>query len=109
MRRLAFTALALGLFALPALAQDYSFVVANNANQDIVTIEVSEDGENWAPFNIGDGIPSGESAKLVWGESTKDSNCEWQFRATFTGGDTVNSDYVDFCQENVVISFNFGE
>jgi hypothetical protein len=109
MRRIAFTALALGLFALPALANDYRFTVANNANQDIVKIEVSEDGENWAPFNIGSGIPSGESAELVWAESTNDSGCEWQFRATFTGGDTLNSDYVDFCQEGVVISFEFPE
>lgn len=107
MRRIVSAALALGLFALPALADDYRFTVANNANQDIVGIEVSEDGESWAPFDIGDGIPSGESAELVWAESTSDSDCNWQFRATFSGGDTLSSDWVDFCQDNVVISFSF--
>lgn len=109
MRRIALTALALGLLSLPVLADDYTFTVANNANQDIVKIEVSEDGESWAPFNIGSGIPSGESAELVWDESTNDSDCNWQFRATFSGGDTLASDWVDFCQEDVVISFEFGE
>lgn len=109
MRRIAFTALVLGLFALPAVAGDYSFKVENNSDQRIVKVEVSEDGSSWAPFDIGRGIASGETAELVWDESTNDSDCEWQFRATFSGGDTLASDWVNFCEDDVVISFEFDE
>ena len=109
MRRFALSAIALGLFSLPAFASDYTFTVENNADQRIVKIEVSEDGESWAPFDIGGGIPSGKSVELVWDSSTEGSDCEWQFRATFSGGDVLGSDWVDFCQENVVINFQFDE
>lgn len=112
MRQLAvtsFTAIAFGLLSLPGLAADYSFTVANNADQKIVKIEVSEDGKSWGPFDIGSGIPSGESAQLNWAESTNNSGCEWMFRATFSGGDVLDSDYVDFCEDDVVISFDFAE
>jgi hypothetical protein len=109
MRRIVLSALVLGLFSLPALASDYTFTVENNADQRIVKIEVSEDGESWAPFDIGKGIPSGESAELVWDSSTDESDCEWQFRATFSGGDVLGSDWVDFCEDDVVINFSFDE
>ncbi len=97
----------LALAATPALAEDYSFAVGNNANQRIVTIEVSEDDASWAPFDIASGIASGGSAELVRDQSTNASNCEWRFRATFEGGDTLDSDGVDFCEDDVVISFEF--
>lgn len=100
-------AAALALAAASALADDYTFEVQNNSDQRIVDIEVSEDGESWAPFDIGRGIPSGETVELVWDQSTDGSDCEWQFRATFEGGYTADSDWIDFCQEGVVIEFDF--
>jgi len=106
MLRLAF-ATAFALAALPAVATDYTFTVENNANQRIVEIEVSEDDASWAPFDIGSGIASGASAELVWDQSTEGSDCAWKFRATFEGGDTLYSDWVDFCEDEVVISFEF--
>lgn len=109
MRRIVLSVFVLGLVSLPALASDYTFTVENNADQRIVKIEVSEDGESWAPFDIGKGIASGQSAELVWDESTNGSDCEWQFRATFSGGDVLASDWVDFCQDDVVLSFEFEE
>ena len=109
MRRIVLPLIALGLFSPVALASDYTFTVENNADQRIVKIEVSDDGEDWGPFDIGKGIPSGESAELVWDSSTDESDCEWQFRATFSGGDVLGSDWVDFCEDDVVISFEFPE
>jgi len=90
-----------------AMADDYSFTVTNNADQRIVSIDVSEDGKSWAPFDIGRGIRSGDSVLMVWDESTDSSDCNWLFRATFKGGDVLDSDWVDFCEEDVVISFDF--
>ncbi|MBD8527917.1 hypothetical protein [Pseudomarimonas arenosa] len=107
-RRLLAYCLALAMFS-PAIADDYRFTVSNNSDQDIVRIEVSEDGESWAPFDIGSGIPAEESAVLVWDESTDDSNCEWRFRATFEEGYVAYSDSIDFCEEGVVIEFDFDE
>lgn len=100
-------ACAISLCALPAMAEDYTFTVSNNSDQRIVKIEVSEDGESWAPFNIGGGIPAGESAELVWDESTNDSDCEWQFRATFQEGYVAGSDWINFCEDEVNIEFDF--
>lgn len=97
----------LALSAAPAFADDYTFQVENNSDQRIVRIEVSEDGESWGPFDIGRGIASGDTVDLVWDQSTNDSDCEWQFRATFEGGYTADSDWIDFCQDDVVIQFDF--
>lgn len=106
MRRMTL-ALAAALCALPAMAGDYTFGVANNSDQRIVHIEVSEDGESWAPFDIGRGIPAGDTVELVWDESTNDDDCEWQFRATFEEGYVADSDWIDFCEADVVIEFDF--
>lgn len=95
--------------ALPAAAEDYTFHVENNSDQDIVDVEVSEDGKRWGYFDIGDGIASGDTSELVWDSSTDDSDCEWQFRATFEEGYVAYSDWVDFCEDEVVISFDFDE
>lgn len=108
MRRVLFAAVLMAAFTTPAFA-DYRFTVHNNSDQDIVKIEVSEDGESWGPFNIGDGIPSEGSAELVWDESTDNSGCEWLFRATFEEGYVANSDTINFCEEGVEINFDFNE
>ncbi len=99
--------LILSLFSFSAVAEEYTFVVENNADQRIVGIEVSEDGEEWAYFDIGRGIPSGESVTLAWDESTNGSDCEWMFRAKFSGGDVLESDWVNFCEDDVVMTFEF--
>jgi len=106
MRRLSQVA-ALLLTTAPAFADEYTFTVENNADQRIVGIEVSEDGKQWLPFDIGKGIAAGKSSLLAWDESTDASDCNWLFRATFTGGDVLESDWIDFCEEDVVVNFEF--
>lgn len=98
---------AASLVALPAAADDYTFHVSNNTDQRIVKIEVSEDGKSWGPFDIGRGIAAEDTVEMVWDESTDGSDCEWQFRATFEGGYVADSDWIDFCEDEVVIEFDF--
>lgn len=85
---------------------EYTFDVHNNSDQAIVTIEVSEDGETWREFDIGDGIASEATETLVWDASTDEGNCEWEFRATFEEGFVTPASAVDFCQEDITISFD---
>jgi len=107
MRRFVVSATLLALLSFSAIAGDYQFTVNNNSDQRIVKIEVSEDDESWAPFSIGRGIPAEKSMVLEWAESTNNSDCEWRFRATFEGGFVAYSDWIDFCQQGVVIDFDF--
>lgn len=105
MRTILFAVLA--LFAASAAAESYQFTVTNNSDTDIVRIEVSEDDERWERFDIGSGIDSEDSAVLEWDASTNSRGCEWRFRATFRGGFVAYSDWVDFCEDDVVIEFDF--
>lgn len=88
-----------------ALANDYRFTVNNNTDTTIVAIQVSEDGKNWAPFNIGAGIPAGRSSELVWAEHTHDMDCVWQFVATFSDGSNSDQVAFDFCEEDLELEF----
>lgn len=99
-------AVVLSLSALSVAAAEYTFSVENNSDQRIVGIEVSEDGESWGPFEIGRGIPAGETVELAWDQSTNDGDCQWQFRATFEEGYVADSDWIDFCEDEVVIEFD---
>lgn len=106
MKRLAIaSAVALALLSTPALAE-YSFDVSNNSDQRIVTIEASSDGSDWGVFDIGSGIDSGDTMTLVWDSSTDDSNCEWEFRATFEEGYVSEASTLDFCDGDLVIEFD---
>ena len=97
----------LALAALPFSASaEYSFDVQNNTDSAIVALEVSEDGKKWGKFNIGKGIRSGATSKLVWDSSTDDSGCEWYFKAKFNDGTESEVTSFDFCEEDLVLEFN---
>lgn len=85
---------------------EYKFDVHNNSDQDIVTLEASQDGTTWGEFDIGSGIPSGETSTLVWDSSTDDGNCEWEFRATFAEGYVSPASTLDFCEDELTIEFD---
>lgn len=91
--------------ALPVHAE-YSFEVENNTDWRIVALEASEDGKSWGKFDIGRGIASGDSTTLVWGEHTDDSGCEWYFRAQYSDGTWSEAAAFDFCEEDLVLSFD---
>jgi len=99
-------ALAFAALSSPALAE-YSFDVHNNSDQRIIALEASEDGSSWGEFNIGKGIPSGETMTLTWSEETDESGCEWDFRATFEEGYVSEASTLDFCDGDLQIDFDF--
>jgi hypothetical protein len=99
-------AIALAMLSSSAMAE-YSFDVTNNSDQRIIAIEASEDGSSWGHFDIGKGIPSGETMSLVWDSSTDDGNCEWSFRATFAEGHVSEPSVIDFCGDDLEIEFDF--
>jgi hypothetical protein len=98
-------ALALGSLIGTAHAEDYRFTVNNNSGSKIVAIQVSEDGRNWAAFDIGAGIPAGAKTELVWAEHTNDSGCIWQFVASFADGSKSDAVSFDFCEEDLEVEF----
>jgi hypothetical protein len=99
-------AFALAMLSTSAMAE-YTFAVSNNSDQRIVAIEASENGSSWGNFDIGRGIPSGETISLVWDSSTDDGNCEWAFRATFAEGYVSEPSVIDFCDGDLEIEFDF--
>ena len=67
--------LALSLTAavvLPRIAvaddDDYTFVLHNTTKQKITALMVSEDGEKWGKFDIGDGLKAGRLGKICLGQ-----------------------------------------
>lgn len=92
------------LIAAPVHAE-YSFEVLNSTDEDIVSLEASEDGRNWGEFDIGYGIESGDSRTLVWSRATDNSGCEWYFRATFSDDTTSRPKLFDFCEDDLVLEF----
>jgi hypothetical protein len=92
------SAMAMSLLPLPAHASDYYFYVENKSNSRIVKLEVSQDRRDWGFFDIGRGIGTGRSSRLVWDESTHNEECEQWIRARFADGSTSPPAKFDFCQ-----------
>lgn len=95
---------ALLAFAVTASA-DYKFKVHNNTDTAIKKILVSEDGEEFGYFNIGNGIKAGATVELVWAESTDGESCEQFFKAVFADGEESEAVQFDFCEEDVTLEF----
>lgn len=97
------------LVILPRFAvadeKEYSFKVHNTTEHKITELMVSEDGEKWGKFDIGDGIKPGESAKLVWDTKTNSQSCHQYFKAEFEDGSESNAKKFDFCEEDLELSF----
>ncbi len=99
------TLLALATFACIGSANAYDFTVTNSTEVKIVSIEVTEDGESWGPFDIGAGLAAGASTKITWAAHTDDSGCEWQVRAGYADGSESEPAEFDFCEEDLEIEF----
>jgi hypothetical protein len=104
--------LALSLIAavvLPRLTfaadDDYSFILHNTTEEKITALMVSEDGEKWGKFDIGDGLKPGDSAKFVWDKSTHNQECEQFVKAEFDGGKESKPVKHDFCKEGLELGF----
>lgn len=99
-------AAAVCLMSVPAFAEDeYSFKVTNNTDTKITKILVSEDGDEYGFFNIGNGIPAGKTVTLVWHSSTNGESCEQFFKAVFANGEESEPQKFDFCEDDVTLEF----
>ncbi|HKV38208.1 MAG TPA: hypothetical protein VJX67_03265 [Blastocatellia bacterium] len=97
--------ISLGTGLAQANDDSYSFKVHNNSKSTITAILVSEDGETYGKFDIGDGIPAGATVKLVWDKSTNGESCVQHFKAVFDDDTESTPTKFNFCEENLVIEF----
>lgn len=86
-------------------SQDYSFKIRNNTKHAIKQVLVSEDGQTWGQFDIGDGIPAGQTEEMVWDKSTNGESCKQWFKATFDNGEESEAVKFDFCEKGLVLEF----
>ena len=82
-----------------ANAEQWFFFVKNNSSSKIVKLEVKEKGGRWAGFVLNGGIGSGETAKVVWAESTNSQACNQYLSATFADGSKSLEKVYDFCKD----------
>lgn len=103
---LGLAALALAASPLPSVAADeYAFKVHNKTEQKIKQVLVSEDKKKWGKFDIGSGIDTGATVKLVWDKSTDDEACKQWVKAVYADGSESKPAKFDFCEEDLEIEF----
>ena len=93
------------LFCQSAQAESYKFKVENNGKLKITQLLVSEDGKKWNQFDIGKGIEAGESATMVWNESSNDQSCDQKVKAGYADGSESESAQFNFCEDNLELEF----
>ena len=86
--------------------EGYSFKLYNNTEQTITKVFVSEDADNYEPFDIGDGIVPGATGDFFWDESTNGQGCSRYFRVVFDDGSPSKAVKFDFCEQGLVLEFN---
>ena len=89
----------------PSFSIRHSFKVHNNTKETITKLLVSEDGETYGNFDIGDGIKPGDTETLVWNKSTNSQSCHQWFKAVWEGGKEGKPVKFDFCEKNLTLEF----
>jgi hypothetical protein len=97
--------LVIALFSPVVRGEDYSFKVHNNTKETITKLLVSEDGETYGYFDIGDGIKAGETETLTWNKSTDNQSCHQWFKAVWESGEEGKPVKFDFCEKGLVLEF----
>jgi len=95
----------LAFISQAAHAENYSFKLNNTTKQKMVKLQVSQDGKTWGDFDLGSGIAAGESAKLVWNESTNGQNCQQKVKAMYADGAESEVADFDFCEADLELDF----
>jgi hypothetical protein len=85
--------------------EEYSFKLHNTSKDKITKLLASEDGKEWGSFDVGKGIPAGETVTLKWDKKTNESGCKWYFKAVFADGDESEAKQFDFCEEDLELEF----
>jgi len=88
-----------------ASVREYTYKVRNKSGSTIKALMASEDGKSYGEFDIGKGIPAGQTVTLVWDKSTDEGNCEWWIKAKFADGGVSPAAKFDFCEEDLVLEF----
>ena len=86
-------------------AESYTFKLNNTTKNTMKKLLVSEDGKKWSEFDIGKGIPAGQSATMVWDESTDDQGCEQKVKAIYDDGSESPPTEFDFCEKDLELDF----
>jgi hypothetical protein len=97
--------LVLAFFSPAVRADDYSFKVHNNTKETITKILVSEDGETYGYFDIGDGIKAGDTETLTWHKSTNSQACKQWFKAVWASGEEGKPVQFNFCEKDLILEF----
>lgn len=107
MRKISMLVVATTFFSLiqNASAESYSFKLKNTQKHTMTKLQVSEDGKTWGAFDIGKGVKPGESATLVWNESTNNEDCQQKVKAAYDDGSESEVADFDFCEENLELEF----
>lgn len=109
LRFAAIVALAFTFVSVPfrsaGAADQYSFKVHNTTKDKITKLMASEDGKDYGSFDIGKGIPGGETVELNWDKKTDESGCNWYFKAVFADGDESEAKKFNFCEEDLELEF----
>jgi hypothetical protein len=84
---------------------EYTYKVHNKSKSTITALLASEDGKTYGEFDIGKGIPPGQTVTLVWDKSTDEGNCEQWIKAKFADGGVSPAAKFDFCEEDLVLEF----
>jgi hypothetical protein len=84
---------------------EYSFKVKNTTKELITKILVSEDGEKYGFFDIGDGIKPGEEKTLVWDKTTNSQSCTQWFKAVWQSGEEGKPVKFNFCEKGLELEF----
>lgn len=91
--------------AYVASTPEYSYKVHNKSKSTITALLASEDGKTYGEFEIGKGIPAGQTVTLIWDKSTDEGNCEQWIKAKFADGGLSPAAKFDFCEEDLVLEF----
>lgn len=83
----------------PAAAEQWYFWVQNNSEAQLQRLLVSQDRKTWSYFDIGEGIAPGDSAQLIWDESTNNQSCNQWIKAEFSDGEESAPARFNFCKD----------
>lgn len=106
MRKLVLAAMAAATLATPALAEDWDFMLTNNADKTIKTIELAPAGSGtWQPNKVDAELRADASVK-AGGKTTvhfdKGSGCKYDVKGTFEDGTSAVWSGFDVCANSYI-------
>ncbi len=84
---------------------EFSFTVHNSTEVRIVELLVSEDKQDWGPFDIGSGIAPGAEVELVWDSSTNNESCHQYVKAVYADDSEADPAKFNFCEADLQLQF----